>query len=47
MTQPLLIIQGMNDRRVPRTEAERMVSALNQRGVFSERRLLGREALTP
>ncbi len=33
VTKPLFIIQGMNDPRVPRTEAEQMVSALKQRGV--------------
>src|SRR5213596_1198954 len=33
VTKPLFIVQGMNDPRVPRTEAEQMVSALKQRGV--------------
>jgi dipeptidyl aminopeptidase/acylaminoacyl peptidase len=33
VTKPLFIIQGMNDPRVPRTEAEQMVAALKQRGV--------------
>lgn len=33
VTKPLFIIQGMNDPRVPRSEAEQMVAALKQRGV--------------
>src|SRR5438128_8984388 len=33
VTKPLFIIQGMNDPRVPRTEAEQMVAALKRRGV--------------
>ena len=33
VTKPLFIIQGMNDPRVPRSEAEQMVAALKGRGV--------------
>jgi dipeptidyl aminopeptidase/acylaminoacyl peptidase len=33
VTKPLFIIQGMNDPRVPRSEAEQMVAALKQRSV--------------
>ena len=33
VTKPLFTIQGMNDPRVPRTEAEQMVTALKQRTV--------------
>jgi dipeptidyl aminopeptidase/acylaminoacyl peptidase len=33
VTKPLFIIQGMNDPRVPRSEAEQMVAALKRRGV--------------
>jgi dipeptidyl aminopeptidase/acylaminoacyl peptidase len=33
VTKPLFIIQGMNDPRVPRSEAEQMVGALKRRGV--------------
>ena len=33
VTKPLFIIQGMNDPRVPRSEAEQMVSALKRRGM--------------
>lgn len=33
VTKPLFIIQGMNDPRVPQSEAEQMVAALKQRGV--------------
>ena len=32
MTKPLLVIQGYNDPRVPRTEAEQMVRALRAQG---------------
>ena len=33
VTKPLFIVAGMNDPRVPRTEAEQMVAALKQRSV--------------
>jgi len=33
VTRPLLIVQGMNDPRVPRSEAEQMVAALERRNV--------------
>jgi dipeptidyl aminopeptidase/acylaminoacyl peptidase len=33
VTKPLFIIQGMNDPRVPRSEAEQMVAALKRRSV--------------
>src|SRR5438093_377538 len=33
VTKPLFIVQGMNDPRVPRSEAEQMVAALKQRNV--------------
>ena len=33
VTKPLFIIQGMNDPRVPRSEAEQMVTALKRRSV--------------
>src|SRR6266704_3064338 len=33
VTKPLFIVQGMNDPRVPRSEAEQMVAALKQRHV--------------
>ncbi len=33
VTKPLFVIQGMNDPRVPRSEAEQMVAALKRRGV--------------
>jgi len=33
VTKPLFIVQGMNDPRVPRTEAEQMVAALKRRSV--------------
>ena len=33
VTKPLFIVQGMNDPRVPRSEAEQMVAALKRRGV--------------
>jgi dipeptidyl aminopeptidase/acylaminoacyl peptidase len=33
VTKPLFIIAGMNDPRVPRSEAEQMVAALKRRGV--------------
>jgi dipeptidyl aminopeptidase/acylaminoacyl peptidase len=33
---PLFVIHGANDPRVPVTEAERIVSALRQRGVRAE-----------
>jgi len=33
VTKPLFIIQGMNDPRVPRSEAEQMVAALKRRAV--------------
>ena len=33
VTKPLFIIKGMNDPRVPRSEAEQMVAALKRRGV--------------
>jgi len=33
VTKPLFIVQGMNDPRVPRSEAEQMVAALKRRSV--------------
>jgi len=33
VTRPLLVVQGMNDPRVPRSEAEHMVTALERRNV--------------
>jgi dipeptidyl aminopeptidase/acylaminoacyl peptidase len=33
VTKPMFVIQGMNDPRVPRSEAEQMVAALKRRGV--------------
>jgi len=33
VTKPLFIIQGMNDPRVPRSEAEQMVAALKRRSI--------------
>src|SRR5690348_836308 len=33
VTKPLFIVQGMNDPRVPRSEAEQMLAALKRRGV--------------
>jgi dipeptidyl aminopeptidase/acylaminoacyl peptidase len=33
VTRPMLIVQGMNDPRVPRSEAEQMVTALERRSV--------------
>ena len=33
VTKPLFIVQGMNDPRVPRSEAEQMLAALKKRGV--------------
>jgi dipeptidyl aminopeptidase/acylaminoacyl peptidase len=33
VTKPLFIVQGMNDPRVPRSEAEQMVTALKRRSV--------------
>ena len=33
VTKPLFVIQGMNDPRVPRSEAEQMVAALKRRSV--------------
>jgi dipeptidyl aminopeptidase/acylaminoacyl peptidase len=33
VTRPMLIVQGMNDPRVPRSEAEQMVTALERRNV--------------
>jgi dipeptidyl aminopeptidase/acylaminoacyl peptidase len=33
VTKPMFVIQGMNDPRVPRSEAEQMVAALKGRGV--------------
>ncbi|HEX9283699.1 MAG TPA: S9 family peptidase [Gemmatimonadales bacterium] len=33
VTKPLFIVQGMNDPRVPRSEAEQMAAALKRRGV--------------
>src|SRR2546426_12845885 len=33
VTKPLFIVAGMNDPRVPRSEAEQMVAALKQRSV--------------
>jgi dipeptidyl aminopeptidase/acylaminoacyl peptidase len=33
VTKPMFIVQGMNDPRVPRSEAEQMLAALRRRGV--------------
>ncbi len=33
VTKPMLVVQGMNDPRVPRSEAEQMVAALERRNV--------------
>ena len=33
VTKPMFIVQGMNDPRVPRSEAEQMLAALKRRGV--------------
>ncbi|PYP30330.1 MAG: peptidase S9, prolyl oligopeptidase, partial [Gemmatimonadetes bacterium] len=33
VTKPLFVVQGMNDPRVPRSEAEQMVAALERRNV--------------
>jgi dipeptidyl aminopeptidase/acylaminoacyl peptidase len=33
VTKPMFIVQGMNDPRVPRSEAEQMLAALKHRGV--------------
>src|SRR5438876_9550157 len=33
VTKPLFIVQGMNDPRVPRSEAEQMLAALKRRAV--------------
>jgi dipeptidyl aminopeptidase/acylaminoacyl peptidase len=32
LTKPLLVVQGLNDPRVPHTEAEQIVAALRKRG---------------
>src|SRR5207253_10522619 len=37
VTKPLFVVQGMNDPRVPRSEAEQMVAALERRDRKSTR----------